>query len=345
MFFMPMDSCVSLFSRENIKRTIERAQQNKYGESRFTMILFYSFRGYIESSIRNWKEYEKKDSNFEEIHKLFKKYGAFINNYLGDIDLYAIYDKKTLDSWRGVKGLSNIKKHRIMEYEFELRDALTKMEEVGESFGVKKEDYPAIVVYDIIEDDYIKFTNLFFNAEELKNRIIDLKDALVKHDFSCEEKPLMSIASELGVEAIKSDGKLLDRFSVGESFEDVFNSLENNTFKWNVAALDIFNMNRTTVSRWIDAAKAGDFSSLTRDKVIALAIALNCSSDDCNRLLSSAEYSKLSANSNRDAIIIDRLDKSTYVGYEKYLEIQKRLEAASKQDASVKVLNVRKKDK
>lgn len=235
--------------------------------------------------------YNEEDKISKDFIKIF---GRKINNYLDSIHLFTVYDLNTLDSWGEIKGREKLRNY-FLEFEGDsIINRFNKLKEIGDSYGVDNNRYPAILIYDIeTKEQAIRYYG-GYNSNEI---YIDIKDIISNINENYGELDLNSIG-------YVSNNKNIS--NVKEDFLDLYEKYSKSRKGIKTQIAIQFDIEYSTLYRRILSYNL--YSLFTRDEIIMMSLMFNLDKIKTNEFIKSYHLSKLDDNDSRDHIILNGIE-------------------------------------
>ncbi len=235
--------------------------------------------------------YDEDDKRSQEF---INKFGKKVNNYLDSINLYTIYNLDTLNSWGEIKG-KEVLRRNFIEFDGDSTiNRFSKLKEIGDSYGVDSNRYPALLVYDIEnKNQAIKY----YGQKTSSEIYLDVKEIIANINENYGELDLRSIGT------VSSNS---DISNIKEDFLDLYEKYTKKTRGIKSKIAEVFELNYTTLYRRILSANL--YTLFTRDEIMMMALMFKLDRVKANEFLKSYNLSKLEDDDPRDHIIINGID-------------------------------------
>ena len=272
------------FKKENIQEAIKEGKINS-NHRRYLLMFLY-------------KGSDAKSRDF------LIKYGGKLNDILDGMHMFTIYDEEIVRSWGNTTELELLLKQFSQFKDEDAFKRFKNIENIGESFEVKPDEYPVLIVYNVVNNKYAKKTitvDSYVTYKFMRDLILDIKE----NGNDSSENGFKRIRKMLSSDVFVDRSGLEERFMEEENFMDLYNEFKTRIYGSITRIQKHLDMTKTTYdSRFL----SDNFDRIfKRDQIIVMAIDFGLNEKDCNRLLRSYGYYILS-NTHRDNIIANGLN-------------------------------------
>ena len=235
--------------------------------------------------------YEESDC---ESRGFIKQYGGKLNNILDSIHLFTVYDSDDFDNWGEVKGKAKLKE-KLVEFEGDYRNnRYNKLKEIGDSYGVNRYRYPALLLYDIeTKKQSIKYYNGNTSAE-IYSGIKEIVNDINENYGNIDLDKIGSVTFNTNIS------------NYDEDFLDLYEKYAKRVRGSKNLIAGIFDMDYSTLYRRMNSYNL--YSLFDRDEIIMMSIIFKLTKFEANDFLASYHKSRLDDGDKRDHFILDGIE-------------------------------------